>query len=168
MSSIYQKIAIAAAGTALSFTVLEVNPAQAKIKIIENDSYRLPDQTAAVVRDGSFSNNTGNLQQGRRSHLNMRESSLIAQASSYPFSTYWLTTTTNNQGFFSVPHGLSSNYGIWGIQVAVQHVNGNWHTLEFSHTVDNRFWWNNQLVQGFIASPNFYNRPVRILLKVAP
>jgi hypothetical protein len=166
MTSIYQAIAIAAAGTVLSFTVLEVNPAQAKNKIIENDSYQLPQQTAAVIRDGFLSKNTGNLQQGRKADLILRENSLIAQASPYNFSTYWLTTTTNNQGFFSVAHGLSANR-IWGIQVAVQHANGNWHTLEFSHTVDNRFWWNNQYVSGWIASPNFYNRPVRILLKVS-
>ena len=165
MISICQKIAIAAAGIALSFAALEVNPAQAKIKIIENDSNRLPDQTAAVVRDGSFSNNTGNLQQGRRADLNMRESSLIAQASPYDFKTYYLGTTTNYRGFFSVPHGLSSDR-IWGIQVAVQHVNGNWHTLENSNRVDNVFWWNNQRVEGFIGSSDFYNRPVRIILQV--
>ena len=61
MTSIYQAIAIAAAGTALSFTVLEVNPAQAKNKIIENHSYQLPHQTAAVIGNGFLSKNTGNL-----------------------------------------------------------------------------------------------------------
>ena len=165
MTSIYQAIAIAAAGSALSFTILEVNPAQAKNKIIENHSYQLPHPTAAVIGNGFLSKNTGNLQQERKADLNLRENSIIAQASPYNFSTYWLTTTTNNQGFFSVAHGLS--YRIWGIQVAVQHANGNWHTLEFSHTVDNRFWWNNQYVSGWIASPNFYNRPVRIILQVS-
>ena len=121
MTSISQKLALAALGTALSFAALEINPAQAD-----------------------------------------------AQAYKYNFSTYYLTTTTNNTGSFSIAHGLSSSYAIWGMKVAVQHVNGNWHTLEFSNSVDNRFWWNSQRVEGVMASPNFRNRPVRIILTVAP
>lgn len=160
MNNIYHKLAIAVAGTALSLTAFEINPAQATIG--------LPNQTAAVVRDQSFSNNVENLQQGQRAELNTRESTLIAQAKKYTFSTYYLTTTTDNKGYFSVKHGLSSSYGIYGLKVAVQHKNGNWHTLEFSNKIDNRFWWNTTYVQGYMASPDFYNRPVRILLTVYP
>lgn len=100
--------------------------------------------------------------------LNTRQGILLAQAYKVDFSTYYLTTTTNGSGVFSVAHGLSSSYGIYGIKVAVQHVNGNWHTLEFSNSVDNRFWWNNTYVQGVIGSSNFANRPVRIILTVYP
>lgn len=82
--------------------------------------------------------------------------------------TFLLNTTTDNGGFFSVPHGLEKfepdGYVIKGITVAVQHQNNNWHTLEFSEEVDNRFWWNKTVVQGFIASPNFHNRPVQIIV----
>lgn len=160
MNSIYQKLAIAAAGTTLGLTVLEINPAQATIG--------LPNQTAAVVRDQSFSDQVNNLQPGQRADLNTRESTLIATAKKYNFSTYYLSTKTDNKGYFSVKHGLSSYYKIYGMNVAVQHKNGNWHTLEFSHTIDNRFWWNGIYVQGYMASPNFYNRPVYIILYVYP
>lgn len=160
MNSIYQKLAIVAAGTTLGLTVLEMNPAQATIG--------LPNQTAAVVHNQVFSNQVDNLQTAQRAELNTRESTLLAQAKKYNFSTYYLTTTTDNKGYFSVKHGLSSSYGIYGLKVAIQHKNNNWHTLEFSHTVDNRFWWNSTHVQGYMASPNFYNRPVRILLTVFP
>lgn len=86
-----------------------------------------------------------------------------AQSYQYNFKTRYATATTNNQGYFSVNHNVTGGK-IWSISVAVQHANGNWHTLEFSHNVDNRFWWNNTSVQGIINSPNFYNKPVRILL----
>jgi hypothetical protein len=86
-----------------------------------------------------------------------------AQSYQYNFTTRYATTTTNGQGYFSVNHGLGANH-IWSISVAIQHANGNWHTLEYSNSVDNRFWWNDTSVQGVINSPNFYNKPVRILL----
>jgi hypothetical protein len=87
--------------------------------------------------------------------------------------TFLLNTTTDSRGFLSVPHDLPSgstsfNYEVEGITVAVQHQNKNWHTLEFSETVDNRFWWNETVVQGLIASPNFHNRPVRIIVFALP
>ena len=88
-----------------------------------------------------------------------------AQARFTQLSTYTVQTTTNSQGFFIVPHGLNGS-NIQGIVVAVRHINGNWHTLEFSNSVDNRFWWNSDSVVGIIASPNFYNRPVKIILYV--
>lgn len=84
--------------------------------------------------------------------------------------TFLLETSANDQGRFSVPHGLEEAvagrnwYRIQGIVVAVQHKNKNWHTLELSHNVDNRFWWNTKVVAGIIASPNFYNRPVKIII----
>jgi hypothetical protein len=86
-----------------------------------------------------------------------------AQSTQFNFITRYATATTNNQGLFSVNHNVAGGR-IWSISVAVQHVNGNWHTLEFSDTVNNRFWWNNTSVQGQINSPNFRNRPVRVLL----
>lgn len=48
-------------------------------------------------------------------------------------------------------------------RVSVQHKNGNWHTLKRSHDIDNRFWWNN-VVAGVIASPDFYEQPVQIVI----
>lgn len=161
MINLYQKLAIIATGTALGFTALEVNLAQAITK--------LPSQTAEVAQSNSFGNQVENLQRQQIATLETEESTPVPNtAKKYNFSTYYLATRTNSAGFFSVAHGLSSRYGIYGLHVAVQHRNGNWHTLEFSHTVDNRFWWNSTYVQGWIASSNFYNRPVRILLHVYP
>ena len=51
--------------------------------------------------------------------------------------------------------------------VAIQHTNGNWHTVEQSRYVDNNFWWNNQAVAGWITSSQFANRPVRAILFTA-
>jgi hypothetical protein len=86
--------------------------------------------------------------------------------------TFLLETSTDNNGFFSIPHGLEvftpDGYQIEGIVVAAQHQNNNWHTLEISNAVDNRFWWNQTVVQGLIASPNFHNRPVRIIIFALP
>jgi hypothetical protein len=84
------------------------------------------------------------------------------------FSHYYLWAYTNGDGYFSVPHELPQGHNIYGLQVAVQHTNGNWHTLEFSHAVDNRFWWNGTHVQGIINSPAFRNRYVHIVLTVYP
>lgn len=159
MINLYQKLAIVAAGTALGFTALEINLAQA--------TTQQPGQTIEVAQSHSFSNKVENLPQQLIATLDADESSPVTNtAKKYKFSTYYLTTTTNSSGFFSVAHGLGSR--IYGIQVAVQHTNGNWHTLEFSHIVDNRFWWNSTYVQGWIGSSSFYNRPVRILLTVYP
>ena len=82
--------------------------------------------------------------------------------------TYLVKAKTNSQGFFSAPHGLEyfapDGYSIRAISVAVQHNNGNWHTLELSHNVDNRFWWNKSVVAGFMNSTNFFNRPVQVVV----
>ena len=82
--------------------------------------------------------------------------------------TILIETKTDEKGFFSAPHGLErytpDGYTIRAILVAVQHKNGNWHTLEFSNNVDNRFWWNKDVVAGIIASPNFFMHPVRVLV----
>lgn len=86
-----------------------------------------------------------------------------AQSTQFNFTTRYATATTNSQGFFSVNHGVTTG-NIWAINVAVLHTNGNWHTLEVSNTVDNRFWWNNTTVNGIVGFSPFYNRPVRILL----
>lgn len=83
-------------------------------------------------------------------------------------ATFLLDASTDNNGFFSVPHGLEvftpDGFRIQAITVAVQHLNGNWHTLEISNQIDNRFWWNETFVQGLIASPNFHNRPVKVVV----
>lgn len=82
--------------------------------------------------------------------------------------TFLVRTTTNSAGFFSAPHGLErfrpDGYAIRALSVAVQHKNGAWHTLEFSHNVDNRFWWTKDAVGGVIASPNFFNQPVQVVI----
>lgn len=95
-------------------------------------------------------------------------------ASMIQLSTFFLETSTDNNGFFSISHGLEvimppppfrgSIWVIEGIVVSVQHQNNNWHTLEISNAVDNRFWWNQTVIQGLIASPNFRNRPVKIVI----
>ena len=95
--------------------------------------------------------------------VGIKSEQVNAQSTPYTFKTRYATATTNAQGGFSVNHQVTGGQ-IWAINVAVQHKNGNWHTLEFSKTVDNRFWWNNTSVEGVINSANFYNRPVRILL----
>ncbi len=84
-------------------------------------------------------------------------------------STYVIKTKTDSSGRFIVEHNIAKPSGdglhIQGIVVSIKHKNGNWHTLEFSNNVDNRFWWNDRYVQGVIAStPNFSNRPVKIIV----
>ena len=93
------------------------------------------------------------------------------------FSSAWVITgQTNDKGRFSIPlpspigagcsippNGGSKTW-LHSAMVSIQHRNGNWHTLEASNTVDNRFWWNDQRVEGWIASPDFSNRPVRVIL----
>jgi hypothetical protein len=82
--------------------------------------------------------------------------------------TVLVKAKTDAKGFFSAPHGMErytpDGYAIRAISVAVQHKNGNWHTLEYSHSVDNRFWWNKDVVAGVIASPNFSEQPVQIVI----
>lgn len=82
--------------------------------------------------------------------------------------TILLQTKTDLKGAFSAPHGLErytpDGYAIRAVSVAVQHKNGNWHTLELSHDIDNRFWWNKKVVAGLIASPHFYEQPVQIVI----
>jgi hypothetical protein len=86
-----------------------------------------------------------------------------AQSTQVNFITRYASARTNNQGFFSVNHNVAGGR-IWSISVAVLNVNGNWHTLDYSNTLNNRFWWNNTSVQGQINGLNFRNRPVKILL----
>lgn len=88
-----------------------------------------------------------------------------AQAQLTQLKTYTLQTTTNSEGFFSVPHGLNGS-NIQGIMVAVQITNGNWHTVLQSNQFLNDIWWNNDYVQGTIRSSYASNRPVKIVLSV--
>ncbi|HYX17235.1 MAG TPA: hypothetical protein VE944_23355 [Nostoc sp.] len=89
-----------------------------------------------------------------------------AQAQLTQLRTYTLQTTTNSEGFFSVPHGLNGP-NIQGITVAVQLTNGNWHIVHRSNQFFNDFWWNNEYVQGSNVSPSSNNRPVKIILYVS-
>ena len=82
--------------------------------------------------------------------------------------TILINAKTDAKGFFSAQHGLQP-YGsdsdvIRSISVSVQHKNGNWHTLEMSNAVDNRFWWNKDVVEGIVNSPNFFEQPVQIVV----
>ncbi len=85
--------------------------------------------------------------------------------------TFLLYTDTDSTGFFSVPHNIAvvnvggPHFEIDGITVAVQHnQNQNWHVLEASSAVDNRFWWNETRVEGSIGSSDFHNSEVRIIV----
>ncbi len=82
--------------------------------------------------------------------------------------TFLVKAQTDETGSFSAPHGLEhytpDGFSIRAISVAVQHANGNWHTLELSHNVDNRFWWNQNIVAGVMASSSFFLRPVQIVI----
>ena len=82
--------------------------------------------------------------------------------------TILVSSRTDGSGAFSAPHGLErytpDGYAIRAIVVSAQHKNGNWHTLEFSNSVDNRFWWNQSVVAGVIGSPDFFERPVQVIV----
>lgn len=84
-------------------------------------------------------------------------------------TTFISSTTTDSTGYFSVAHEISPKlYAIQGIIVAIQHTNGNWHTLEYSNSIDNRFWWNDTYVQGIITASWFAKRPVKITIFALP
>ena len=84
------------------------------------------------------------------------------------FETFFYESTTDRQGIYNVPHGLEvfrpDGFRIQGIIVSVQHLNQNWHTVEISNQIDNRFFWNKDVLRGKIDSPNFFNRPVKIIV----
>lgn len=102
---------------------------------------------------------------GDGSHNNVR---VLPGPRPVTLKTTLLKTKTDAKGAFSAPHGLErytpDGYAIRAVSVAVQHKNGNWHTLELSHDIDNRFWWNQNVVAGVIASPHFFERPVQIVV----
>ena len=90
-----------------------------------------------------------------------------------------ITGQTDNNGSFSLslpwpievgclPSGGSDGYEqrLAFAVVAIQHENGNWHTVEQSRYVNDNFWWNNQAVAGWITSSEFANRSIRVLLFV--
>ena len=73
---------------------------------------------------------------------------------------FFLEAKTNEIGFFSVPHRIQEAETIIGMTMAIQHRdNKNWHTIEISNHVDNRFWWNATDVQGLMVSPAFVKDP---------
>ncbi|MCC5614948.1 hypothetical protein LC605_07635 [Nostoc sp. CHAB 5836] len=153
------------AATAVTLTNFKINSAQA-VELSSN-SFQQSNQIVTLPGRGDFNDDLKNFQQGKTVELYAKDNYLIAAAFPITPRTFYLTTTTNVDGFFSVPHGLGNSY-IYGIQVAVQHINGNWHTLEFSNSVDNRFWWNTSDVQGIINSTAFQFRPVRIIIFAYP
>lgn len=153
------------ASTAVTLTTFKINSAQAVE--FSNNSFQQFNQIATITGRDDFNDDLKNFEQEKMVELYQKDNYLIAQALPITPRTFYLTTATNGDGFFSVGHGLGNSF-IYGIQVAIQHVNGNWHTLEFSNSVDNRFWWNNTDVQGIINSGAFQFRPVRIILFVYP
>jgi hypothetical protein len=84
------------------------------------------------------------------------------------FVPFVIESDTDSSGSFSVLHFLDEagpHFEIDGITVAVQNTqNHNWHALEASNAVDNRFWWNETRVEGKIGSSNFHNSHVRIIV----
>ena len=102
---------------------------------------------------------------GDGSHTNIK---VLPGPRPVKLKTILVKAKTDAAGFFSAPHGLEhytpDGYTIRAISVAVQHQNGNWHNLEFSHSVDNRFWWNKEVVAGVIASPSFFGQSVQIVI----
>ncbi|MBN3892241.1 MAG: hypothetical protein HWQ43_24880 [Nostoc sp. JL31] len=153
------------AGTTVTLTTFKINYAQAVE--LSNNSFQQFNQIATVTGTDDFNDDLKYFQQGKMVDLYAKDNYLIAQAFPITPRIFYLTTATNGDGFFSVGHGLGNSF-IYGIEVAVQHINGNWHTLEFSNSVDNRFWWNTAKVEGFINSPNFRFRPVRIIIFAYP
>ncbi|MEH2236363.1 hypothetical protein [Nostoc sp.] len=154
------------AGTAVTLTTFKINSAQA-VELSNNSSQQF-NQIATVTGRDDFNHDLKYFQPEKTLELYAKDNYLIAQAFPITPRSFYLTTTTDQNGFFSVAHGLPSTSTIFGMVVAVQHINGNWHTLEFSNSVDNRFWWNTTNVEGFMNSPDFRFRPVRIILFVYP
>jgi hypothetical protein len=86
---------------------------------------------------------------------------LFTGLTTQPSSSYILTGRTDSSGRFSIPtRGAQISLAF----VAIQHTNGNWHTVEQSRYVDNNFWWNNSAVAGWITSSQFADRPVRVIV----
>jgi hypothetical protein len=73
--------------------------------------------------------------------------------------------TTDANGFFSIPLPGEDEIGeVGGMIASVQHKNGNWHTLDMSNLFTNRFWWTQTSVSGQIDSPDFANRPMKVIV----
>lgn len=160
MKTIYQKLALVATGTALSLTALDVNPTQAALNTVEDNSNR---QIASVVGDESFSSKARNLQQERKPELNSKKNSFIAQTS-YNVTHYYYTGSTNSSGNFQIRHNLNVS-NILGIETSVRHTNGRWYTVFNSRLYDNTFGFDSTYLFGRIAWSAFYNRPVRVVVK---
>lgn len=73
-----------------------------------------------------------------------------------------LSARTNGRGEFHVVHGIAGE--IYGMLVAVQHINGNWSTLEISNRVTNDIMWDDQEVRGWIGSTDYDFQEVKIIL----
>jgi len=156
------------AGTAVTLTTFKINSAQAVE--LSNKSFEPSNQIETITGRDDLNHDLKYFEQKQMVELSPKDNYLIAQAFPLTTRTFYLTTSTNQNGFFSVAHSLPST-SIYGMVVAIQHINENWHTLEgSSFTNDNRFWWNTTTVNGIINSPNFLfaNRPVRIILFVYP
>ncbi|MCC5623418.1 hypothetical protein [Nostoc sp. CHAB 5715] len=153
------------AGTALTLTNFKINAAQAVG--LSNNSFQQSNQIVTLTGRDDFNDDLKYFQPEKMVELYPKDNYLIAQAFPLATRTFYLTTTIGPDGFFSVRHGLSST-SIIGMVVAAQRNNGNWHTIEATNIVDNRFWWNTTDVQGFIQDPGFLFSPVRIILFVYP
>ena len=160
MKTIYQKLALVATGTALSLTALDVNPTEAALNTVEDNSNR---QIASVLGDKSFGSNARNLQQERKPELNLKKNSLIAQTY-YNVKHYYYTGNTDYNGYFQIQHKLDVSK-ILGIETSVRHTNGKWYTVFNSNLYDNTFGFDSTYVFGKIAWSAFYNRPVRVVVK---
>lgn len=81
------------------------------------------------------------------------------------FDTYLLRTKTDAHGRFKAPHGLPFE-AIRGIVVSIEDKEQIWHTVELSNSVDNRFFWNKEVVAGAIETPRCFDAPVEVIFFV--
>lgn len=86
-------------------------------------------------------------------------------ATKIAFDTYFLKTKTDASGRFKEAHGLKFD-DIHGMVVAVEDKERCWHTVEYSNKLDNRFFWNNEIVAGAMEATAFASAPVQIILFV--
>ena len=75
-----------------------------------------------------------------------------------------LEGATNGKGEFSIPHSIEDYNQINGVLVSVKHENGWWYTIDQSDVIKNRFFWTQTDIVGGIYLPNFFNKPVKVLL----
>jgi hypothetical protein len=82
--------------------------------------------------------------------------------------TYYMETTTDDNGHFDVPHGLPATddgegMRIVGAIVSVQHPNRGWYPV-YATSGGSRVAWDAKNVSAVFPDKDFKKRPVRILL----